>query len=185
MDLRSTILGLLDWKPSSGYDLKQIISDSEIFYWSGNNNQIYKSLLELQREGLVTHQVQLQESLPTKKVYSVTEKGLAALKQSLSEAPEPPELHKNFLVQLAWAESLSDGEVLTLLEKYEAEIDNRLRMVQGRAGRPGSSPGRSKREKYLWKRISENLIGAYQTELDWVRETKQGFSEGKFPEGEG
>ena len=70
-----TILGLLSWKPSSGYDLKRIISDSDIFYWSGNNNQIYKSLLELQKEGLVTHQVQLQESLPAKKIYSITEKG--------------------------------------------------------------------------------------------------------------
>src|SRR5512136_1648820 len=102
MDLRSAILGLLNWKPSSGYDLKRIISDSDIFYWSGNNNQIYKILLELQKEDLVTHQVQLQESLPAKKVYSITEKGLAALYQSLLAVPDPPELHKSFLIQLAW-----------------------------------------------------------------------------------
>ncbi len=184
MDLRATILGLLDWKPSSGYDLKQIISDSEIFYWSGNNNQIYKSLLELQREGLVTHQLQLQENLPAKKIYSITEKGSSALSQSLLEAPEAPELHKNFLIQLAWAESLSDEEVLALLEKYEAEIDNRLRMVQGRAARPGSSPGRSKRESYLWKRIYDNLRAAFQTELDWVHATRRGLSEGKFQQDE-
>ena len=68
MDLRSAILGLLSWQPASGYDLKRIISDSDIFYWSGNNNQIYKSLLELLKEGLVTYQVQLQDSLPAKKI---------------------------------------------------------------------------------------------------------------------
>ena len=75
MNLRDTILGLLSWKPASGYDLKRIISESDIFYWSGNNNQIYKSLLELQKEGLVSYQVQLQDSLPAKKIYSITAQG--------------------------------------------------------------------------------------------------------------
>lgn len=182
MELRSAILGLLSWKPSSGYDLKRVISDSDILYWSGNNNQIYKSLLELQKEGLVTHQVQLQESLPAKKIYSITEKGLSELYLSLLAAPEVPELHKGFLIQLAWAEILSDEEILVLLEKYEDEIANRLRMYQARAAHPGNRPDRSEREKYLWKRIAENLISAYQTELDWVRQTQQGFRKGKFSE---
>ncbi len=180
MDLRATILGLLSWKPSSGYDLKRIISDSDVFYWSGNNNQIYKSLIELQREGLVTFQIQQQESLPAKKIYSITDQGNSALRQSLREAPELPELHKSFLIQLAWAESLPDEEILTLLEKYAEEIDNRLRMVQAKAARSGSSPDRSPREKYLWKRILENYIAAYQTELQWARQTQQELREGKF-----
>ena len=180
MDLRAAILGLLSWKPASGYDLKRIISDSEIFYWSGNNNQIYKSLLELQKEGLVTYQVQLQESLPAKKIYSITEKGRSELQQSLLADPQVPELHKSFLIQLAWAESLSDEEILTLLEKYAGEIDNRLRMLREQATRPNRSPDRSKREIYLWQRIAENLIAAYQTELDWVQQTQRDFREGKF-----
>lgn len=182
MDLRNTILGLLSWKPASGYDLKRIISDSEIFYWSGNNNQIYKSLLELQNEGLVTCQVQIQESLPAKKIYSITETGLSELQQSLLAVPEIPELRKGFLIQLAWAEILSDEEILTLLGKYEIEIASRLQMYRAQAERPGSSPDRSKREIYLWKRIAENLIAAYQTELDWVRQTQQELREGKHLE---
>lgn len=180
MDLRSTILGLLSWKPCSGYDLKRIISDSEIFYWSGNNNQIYKSLIELQQEGLVTHQVQVQESLPAKKIYSITERGLSELRRSLLADPEIPELRKSFLIQLAWADILSDEEILALLEKYEDEVANRLCMHQARAARPGGGPDRSKRERYLWKRIFENSIAAYQTELDWVRQTQQEFRDGKY-----
>lgn len=182
MNLHYAILGLLSWKPASGYDLKRIISDSDVFYWSGNNNQIYKSLLELQKEGMVTHQVQLQENLPAKKIYSITEKGVSALRQSLLAAPEAPELQKGFLVQLAWSESLSDEEILTLLTRYEGEIYDRLRLYQGRAARAGSSPDRSVREKYLWKRIAENLIDAYQSELDWVRKTIRELREGQFPD---
>jgi DNA-binding PadR family transcriptional regulator len=182
MDLRSTILGLLSWKPSSGYDLKRIISDSEVFYWSGNNNQIYKNLVELQREGLVTYQVQLQESLPAKKIYSITEKGLAVLRQSLLAVPDVPELHKSFLIQLAWAEILSDEEILNLLEKYADEMINRLRMAQAQAARSDGHPNRSQRERYLWKRIGENLIAAYKTELDWVHQTQQEINEGRLSE---
>ena len=44
MTLEYAILGLLSWKPFSGYDLKKIFSDSPIYYWSGNNNQIYRTL---------------------------------------------------------------------------------------------------------------------------------------------
>ena len=47
MDVHTAILGWLSWKPASGYDLKRVFSDSEIFYWSGNNNQIYKALLQI------------------------------------------------------------------------------------------------------------------------------------------
>ena len=180
MDLRATILGLLSWKPSSGYDLKRIISDSEVFYWSGNNNQIYKSLLELENEDLVIHQVQVQENLPAKKIYSITEKGSSELYRNLLADPEVPELRKGFLIQLAWAEMLSDEEVQTLLEKYEDEIIIRLYMLQAQAAGADSGPARSKREIYLWKRIAENIIGASQSELEWVRQTQAELREGKF-----
>lgn len=180
MDLRTTILGLLSWRPASGYDLKRIISSSEVFYWSGNNNQIYKSLLELQNEGLATHQVQVQESLPAKKIYSITESGLAELRKSLLMTPEVPEVRKGFLIQLAWAEILTDDEILRLLERYETEVADRLQIYQAQAARPGGGPERSRREQYLWKRIAENLIVATQAELDWTRQTRRAVREGNF-----
>ncbi len=156
MNLRDTILGFLSWKPASGYDLKRLIAGSEIFYWSGNNNQIYKSLLELQYEGLVSYQVQTQESLPAKKIYTITGQGRLALQQSLLDEPELPELHKNFLIQLAWAEMLSDEEILALLAEYESEIENRLQIHQAQAKRRSGTPARSERERYLWQRIADN-----------------------------
>jgi PadR family transcriptional regulator, regulatory protein AphA len=300
MDLRAALLGLLSWRAASGYDLKRAISDSDIFYWSGNNNQIYKSLLELQAEGLVSHTVEQQEKLPAKKIYSLTPAGQAALRQALLAGPELPELHKGFLIQLAWAEPLSDEEVLALLDQYAAEVDNRLRMAQARAaaakwaaaeaappagaavdaaapeaaasaagsaagqtaptdaaptdaaptgaapteaapteaasgeagftgaaaapqgagdiaskdtastGTPAAAvrapaddasataapstaaattatsasagPGRSPRERYLWQRIAENQVDAWQAELDWARRTREALAGGSYIE---
>lgn len=171
MDLRATILGFLSWKPLSGYDLKKMLSTSDIFYWSGNNNQVYKNLLELQQKGLVSYQVQQQESLPAKKIYSITEQGRTELQNSLRVTPELPELRKNFLIQLAWCEPLSDKQVIGLLEGYANELKARLQLSLGQEQMTINKPQRSARESYLWRRIHHNLVEAYQTELNWTSQT--------------
>lgn len=178
MDLHSTILGLLSWKPFSGYDLKGIISDSNLFYWSGNNNQIYKVLLELQRDGLVSFEVQQQQSLPAKKIYTINERGRAALRQSLLQKPQVSDWPKSFLIQLAWSDCLTDDEVLDLLNFYEQELISHLSLLQGEAERRENSPHRTPREAYLWRRIADNFILATQTELQWTSETRKAISEG-------
>lgn len=177
MDLRTTLLSLLNWRPCSGYDLKRIISDSDLYYWSGNNNQIYKFLLELQQQGWVTFESIQQASLPTKKIYSITESGRVALHESLMSELEVPELHKSFLIQLAWAETLTDAEVLGLLQKYEEEVNNGLRLAEGQQQRKQDQPGRSARERYLWERVHENLVQSWRAELAWTRETRKAISE--------
>ena len=79
MNIENAILGLLSWKALSGYDLKKIFEDSVTLYWSGNNNEIYRSLLDLRDRGLVACEVQPQESLPARKVYSITPAGMQVI----------------------------------------------------------------------------------------------------------
>lgn len=67
MSIQYAILGLLSWKPASGYELKKVIEQSPTMHWSGNNNQIYRSLVQLLDKGYVTNEVQHQESSPSKK----------------------------------------------------------------------------------------------------------------------
>ena len=174
MDLRDTLLGLLDQKPSSGYDLKRIIAESDLFYWSGNNNQIYKVLLELQQEELVTFVVQMQTSLPAKKVYTITEKGRQALRESLLKAPEAPELHKSFLIQLACADSLSDDELLALLHHYETEVQAGLDLARGLAERAKEADGET-RQRWMNQKIRENFVLVWQTELEWALSISEGL----------
>ena len=183
MDIQHALLGLLSWQPFTGYDLKKLISRSDLFYWSGNNNQIYNSLITLYREGLVDQQVQQQESLPAKKIYTITEAGRAELRRWLLSDPELPEFRNHFLIQLAWAEPLSAEEMDALLGKYEAEIAVQLRMRRTQAGSPAASPNRTEREKYLWEKIAENLSAAYQHELDWVRQVRAELQEERFADG--
>jgi len=67
MLINYAILGILSCKSMTGYDIKKVIQNSTFLYWSGNNNQVYKSLTELLNKGFVTNVVKHQEGSPTKK----------------------------------------------------------------------------------------------------------------------
>ena len=178
MSVEFAILGLLSWKQMSGYDIKKVIAESDIFYWSGNNNQVYNSLVALNRAGFVTQEVQYQESLPAKKLYSITVKGRAALRDWLHTTPELPELRNTFLVQLAWADVLSGEELDTLLGQYEEEIAIQVRMRTKRASADQQqAPDRTPRERYLWEQITRHQAAGYQNELEWVRDLRAGLRE--------
>lgn len=171
--IQYAILGLLSWQPLSGYDLKKIFAESTVLYWSGNSNQIYRALVALHEAGLVTFEVQQQEDYPAKKVYSITDAGRARLKSWVLSAPEPPELHNTFLVQLAWADLLSEAELDALLAQYEHEMEIQMRMQQEKARRKPLSPERTARESFLWDQIAENQVAVYANELDWVRRLRK------------
>jgi PadR family transcriptional regulator AphA len=175
MSLSYAILGLLSWRPLSGYDLKKIFFDSAILYWSGNNNQIYKSLVQLHAEDLVTQEIQYQEYLPARKIYTITEKGRTALKAWVLSTPELPEFHNAFLIQLTWADLLTDAELDGIIKKYEEEVQLQLLMQQEKARRTEPSSARTSREAYLWEMTSKNLISVYENELAWVRQLQAGL----------
>lgn len=96
MSIQLAILGILSWKPSTGYELKKIFEHSSFMYWSGNNNQIYKALMNMQNEDLVTCEVIHQDNSPFKKIYTITEEGLEKLKKWLLSTPEAPNTKKLF-----------------------------------------------------------------------------------------
>lgn len=180
MSIKYAILGLLSSKPFTGYEMKKIFEDSPVMYWSGNNNQIYKSLVQLLDEGLVTSEVLHQETSPSKKVYTITGSGLAELKKWVLSPPEVPEFKKSFLVQLAWADQLSNEELNELLSKYENEIKIQLLLHQEKNRRGLYSPERNPREAFIWNMISQNPISSLKSELDWIQGIRRELLEKEF-----
>ena len=145
MTIKYAILGYLSWRPLSGYDLKKIFMDSVTLYWSGNNNQIYRALVELHDEGLVTIEVQHQEHLPSRKVYTITGQGQAALREWVLSSPELPQFRNTFLIQLSWVDRLAPAELDGLLAAYEHALDVQLLTLReqerrGETVRPARTP---------------------------------------------
>ncbi len=186
MSIEYAILGLLSSRPLTGYDIKKMFEGSAMLYWSGNNNQIYTTLVKLHEKELISREIELQEDRPPRKIYTITAKGQDELKKWLFSEPETPQLKHSFLVQLAWADQLSPGELDALLERYEAEMQIQLSMLQvqaqqgnvSAAGTPreaylNAAQARTPREAVLWELIQENWSSFYQHELEWVRRLRQ------------
>jgi DNA-binding PadR family transcriptional regulator len=186
ISIEYAILGLLSWRPLAGYDIKKMFAGSVVLYWSGNNNQIYTTLVKLHEDGLVSREIELQEDSPSRKIYNITPKGQVELKKWLLTEPEPPQLKNSFLVQLAWADQLTPGELDTLLGKYEAEMQMQVSMLQIQEKQKNISPSGTPREAYInvalartpreaviWNMIQSNWIAFYENELNWVRELRK------------
>lgn len=172
MSIKYAILGLLSWKSLTGYDIKKLMEDSAILYWSGNNNQIYKSLLQLLGDGLVSSIVEQPKSGPTKKIYTITESGQKALKDWVLTAPEAPEFKKAFFVQLAWSGVLDDEETIHLLCKYEEELTLQLAYQKEKHLRRKGYPDRNEKEILLWNKMAQNVISSCENEITWVKSVR-------------
>lgn len=170
MSIRHAILGFLSWKPMSGYELKKLFGDALSFHWSGNNNQIYGSLLELHRAGLVSVEVLQQEKLPAKKRYMITDEGRAELRKWLLSEPELPVFRALAHIQLAWAESLSGEELDRLLSTYADRLEAQALMCRESIRRGTPEPARNERERLIWRAIDEHQAAFYENELQWIRE---------------
>ncbi|WP_106768819.1 DUF4180 domain-containing protein [Paenibacillus faecalis] len=173
MSINHAILGMLSYKPMTGYDLKKIIQASSFMYWSGNNNQIYKALLELHNEGLVTNEIYHQDSSPSKKIYTITNDGLQELKRWTLSESEIPEIKKPFLIQLAWTDQLSNREIDELLIRYEQTIKELVATEQERNRKGAFMPNRTPRESAIWNLIYENILSSYTNELEWINRVRQ------------
>ena len=68
------ILGLLAWRPRTGYEIKQVTDQSTRFFWGASYGQIYPELRRLEADGLVESREEPRGRVP-RRVYSLTKAG--------------------------------------------------------------------------------------------------------------
>jgi PadR family transcriptional regulator AphA len=168
MELKHVILGFLDWKQLTGYELKSLFSELDYLPWSGNNNQIYKALLELERAALVEKQSIVQEKLPAQKRYRATAAGRGRLREAVLREPDVVSFKNDFLLHLAWSECLATDEIPGLIDGYRRTIELELAMCREKIRRQEPGAGRSPREDYVWGMVLQNRAMMLQAELDWL-----------------
>jgi PadR family transcriptional regulator, regulatory protein AphA len=176
MELKDVILGFLDWKQLTGYELKSMFSELDYLPWSGNNNQIYTALVELEREGMVEKQIVPQEKLPPQKRYTATGSGRSKLREAVISQAEPVSARNDFLLHLAWSECLTAVELTALIDGYQRRTETELAMCREKARRGAQGGSRSAREEYVWSMLLQNKAMMLQTELDWLTKLRNGLT---------
>jgi DNA-binding PadR family transcriptional regulator len=92
----------------TGYELKKFFSISFSFFSGLSYGSIYPALKKMDKEGLITMRLEVQESAPNRKVYTITDLGRKAFAEAL-EAPIHFKRQKSpFLTRLFFFAHLSE-----------------------------------------------------------------------------
>jgi PadR family transcriptional regulator, regulatory protein AphA len=136
--LKYALLGLLKYQPMSGYDLEQFINNSIGHFWHAKLSQIYRTLKEMEAEGLVTSRFEEQDEHRSKRMYTVTESGQAMLADLQTQLDtELDDIKLPFLVRVFFFGGLDKPHIETQLriwrnlhqrqlDKYQSEIRPQL-----------------------------------------------------------
>jgi PadR family transcriptional regulator, regulatory protein AphA len=117
MSLPHAILGFLNYRPYSGYDLKKIFDTSVRHFWPADQSQIYRTLSQMSDKGWVEIEVIHQETRPDRKEYRITQTGRDELRRWLVTPLQQEENRNADMIQVFFAAQLSDEEILGLFER--------------------------------------------------------------------
>lgn len=73
--LKYAILGLLNQKSMSGYELSSEFESALNEFWNAKHSQIYPELRKLTEEGMITFETAITGNVLEKKIYTITEAG--------------------------------------------------------------------------------------------------------------
>jgi PadR family transcriptional regulator AphA len=182
--LEPAILGFLNYKPLSGYDLKKHFDLSMGHFWAADQSQIYRTLARLTERGWAEVELVPQSDRPDRKVYSITPAGRLELLGWLSR-PAPMDTPRSAaLVPVFFAGNLSDAEILARFEGFAATM--RAALNQYYTVPDGIEPFRaeiaSPREHFFWMLTLENSIRTMRANLEWAESVIERIRSAEVPQ---
>lgn len=184
MSLEYAILGFLNYKPLSGYDLKKIFDTSVQHFWSADQSQIYRTLIRLTEQGWAEMEIVEQSERPDRKVYHITEAGREALHQWLL-TPTPLHVPRNAaLIQVFFAGQLSDDEIVAMFERAAEHMRAVLARYEQIPQQVVAYRDymESPREFFCWMLTLDAGFKSVQANLDWLEDVIRRIKNGEMPE---
>jgi DNA-binding PadR family transcriptional regulator len=119
------LLGMLSYEHElSGYDIRKWIDWSmRFFYGSPAYSQIYSELKKLEKLGLVTSRVE-STGTRNRRLYKITDDGLAAVTRWAREAPvDPPSLKHGPLLRVTFGHLTDPARLKEILHEHIAYVE--------------------------------------------------------------
>ena len=133
MSLDHILLGLLR-EPATGYDLKNVFSETVRHFWSARLSQIYPTLKRLEQRQMLRSRREPSPKGPDRKIYTVTEKGRAELLDWLRSEPAVGTERFAYLAQLYFMDAVGDIDdtraFMTALRDHHSRWLAQLRAVE-------------------------------------------------------
>jgi PadR family transcriptional regulator AphA len=172
MSLPHAILGFLNYRPFSGYDLKKAFAISVQHFWPADQSQIYRTLSRLTEQGWAEIELVEQQERPDRKVYHITEAGRQELHNWL-QTPLPLEKNRYApLIKVFFAGQLDDEQILEILERQADQVRALLAQYGDvpEASAPYNKMVGSEREAFFWMLTLDMGIKTAKAQLAWLEE---------------
>ncbi len=114
MSLRHALLGVLEARPMTGYELARFFDASTAWVWSAPHSNIYPALRKMEAEGLLEAETDIKGEKLERTSYSITEEGRRALRSWVISDPGPP-TRDPLLLRLIFADLPDPEETSKLL----------------------------------------------------------------------
>lgn len=183
MSLEHAILGFLNYRPMTGYDLKKIFDASVRHFWPADQAQIYRTLARLSERGWAEMQLVEQSDRPDRKVYHLTGNGRAELQNWLA-APLPFEESRSApLVQVFFAGQLDDEQIIAMLQRAAEAIRAGLAQYERipQQMEAYADYTQSRREFFFWMLTLEVGIQSARANLALIESIIQRIQNGELP----
>lgn len=179
---RQVILGILQWGPRSGYEIKQLVDRSTRFFWAASYGQIYPELQRLERDGLIEGEADV-ESARRRRPWRLTDAGRAALIEWLVADDEPLlEMRDEGMLRFFFAQALPRAEAQALaarLRRRHERLAERLEQVREDVYGAGRGEPGFPRESL------EQGIAMQHSTAAWYADAERRLGAGEFGAGGG
>lgn len=127
---RDVILGILQKKPRTGYEINDILQNQISYFYDGTYGMIYPTLKKLEQEGKVRKEIVIQDDKPNKNIFSITSKGEDELKKYLESDIADEIFKSDFLMKLFFGENLSQEQVIKLISSEIATKEKQIKKLE-------------------------------------------------------
>ncbi|WP_151770694.1 PadR family transcriptional regulator [Streptomyces abyssomicinicus] len=138
MALRHAVLAALLDEELSGYQLAKAFDLGVANFWYAQPQQLYAELTRLERDGLVSGREVVQESRPNKRLFRVTDAGLAELEEFTAASTKPSFIRDDLLVKVQAADHVDTTALVAQLTERaafaRARIDLFGKLLRGMRG---------------------------------------------------
>jgi DNA-binding PadR family transcriptional regulator len=130
--LRHALLGVIKDTPLTGYDLVRHFQGTVGYLWSAPQSQIYPELRRMEAEGLIAAKVAPRGRRAQKRIYSITDAGMAELRRWATDFMPLPAQRDPIVLKAAFFDLAPLEAVREQLKAHIAQFQWRMEQWQAR-----------------------------------------------------
>lgn len=166
---RFVILGFLNWRPMTGYDIKKLLEEEIYDFWSESYGTIYPTLKKLITEGLTEKIIEKQEGKPDRIIYTITAVGQEQLQEWLKKSFDLPRIRNEFLVKILFGDTVPPKTSIMHIKKYRDMFKDKMKMYIELEKQMKQKMKKDKKEVYSYLTLLQGIHIA-KARLEWCRE---------------